>query len=350
MRVGIYKQHLGGLHPAYLKRYEEILNLNGIECIWLEASRWDFWEKVSKLDLFIYQWEHYDRPKEIAHAIIPIIEYEMKIPCFPNWETSWHFDDKIKQYYLLKQHGFPIIESYIFWEKDEALRWLESAQMPLVFKLKSGAGSSNVALVTQKSEARQLILKMFGKGIHSGKIVNGNNLYMKEFYTYKKLRRRLGDVLRKIPGKYEPLFWQIEKNYVLFQKYLPNNLYDTRVSIIGERAFAFRRFNRRDDFRASGSGNINYDKNQVDKRAIQIAFKISEQLNFQSMSYDFLINEEKELEICEISYTYVDYAIYDCPGFLDMNLNWHEGHYWPQYCQLMDALKLPDLKQPEMKV
>jgi hypothetical protein len=350
LRVGIYKQHQGGLHQAYLEKYEEILNFNGIECIWLEASRRDFWEKVSELDLFIYQWEHYDGPKQIAQAIIPIIEYEMKIPCFPNWGTSWHFDDKIKQYYLLKQHGFPIIDSYIFWEKDEAFRWLESAQMPVVFKLKGGAGSNNVILVRNELDAKRLISKMFGKGIKSGRISDISSLQRRYSTPYRKLRRLGGDILRRIRGEYEPLFWKIDKNYVLFQKFLPNNLFDTRVSIIGERAFAFRRFNRKNDFRASGSGNIDYDIDQIDHNSIKIAFNISNKLDFQSMAYDFLINEEKELEICEISYTYVDYAIYDCPGFWDRNLNWHEGHFWPQYCQLVDALRVQGLKQPEMKV
>jgi glutathione synthase/RimK-type ligase-like ATP-grasp enzyme len=346
MKVGIYNQHLGGLHRAYLQRYERILQFNGIECVWLDANREEFWEVVSKLDLFIYQWEHYDKPKQIALTIIPIIEQEMKIPCFPDWKTSWHFDDKIRQYFLLKQHGFPVVESYIYWRKEEALRWLEAARMPLVFKLKCGAGSSNVGLVIQKSEARQLISKMFDKGIHSGKIVNGNSLYTKEFFTYKKLRRRVGDILGKIRGEYEPLYWQIEKDYVFFQRFLPNNQFDTRVSIIGDRAFAFRRFNRENDFRASGSGNIDYDISKIDRRSLEIAFRISKELGFQSMSYDFLMNEKKELEICEISYTYVDYAVYDCPGFWDKDLNWQEGHFWPQYCQLVDVLKLPSLKQP----
>lgn len=217
MKVGIYKQHLGGLHPAYLKRYEQILNFNGIECIWLEASRLDFWEEVSKLDLFIYQWEHYDRPKQIAQTIIPIIEYEMKVRCFPNWRTSWHFDDKIRQYFILKQHGFPVVESYIFWDKSEALQWIKSAKMPVVFKLKSGAGSYNVVLVTQKSEGEQLISKMFGKGIHSGKIVNGNSLYMKEFFTYKKLRRRIGDFLRKIGGNMSRFFGRLRRIMFFFK-------------------------------------------------------------------------------------------------------------------------------------
>ncbi len=212
MTVGIYKQHLGGLHQAYLERYEQILECNGIKCIWLEASLRDFWEKVAELDLFIYQWEHYDGPRQIAKAIIPIIQYEMKIPCFPNWETSWHFDDKIKQYYLLKQHGLPIIESYIFWEKDDALEWLKSAELPVVFKLKVGAGSSNIILVKHKTNARRLISKMFSKGLISGRIVDKNSLRLKYFHPYKELRFFVGNILRKMRGEYRPLFWQIDKN------------------------------------------------------------------------------------------------------------------------------------------
>jgi len=349
MKVGIYKQHLGGLHKGYLKKYEEILHFNGIDCILLEASEPNFWEQVSELDLFIFQWEHYDGPKQVACSIIPIIQYEMKIPCFPNWETSWHYDDKIKQYYLLKQSRFPIIDSYIFWEQAQALKWLKSARMPVVFKLRSGAGSSNVILVKDKLQAKKLILKMFGKGIRSGRISDNSSLHRKHFRPYKRLRRFAGSALRKITGKYQPLYWNIDKDCILFQKFLPNNSYDTRVSIIGERAFAFRRFNRENDFRASGSGNIDYDVHKIDLHAIEIAFEISYRLGFQSMSYDFLFNEDKKLEISEISYTYVDTAVYNCPGYWDKDLHWIEGHFWPQYCQLVDALKMPELKQPALE-
>ncbi len=348
MKVGIYKQHLGGLHLSYLERYEQVLKFNGIKCIWLNAIDNKFWDQVSKLDLFIYQWEHYDGPKQLARTIIPIIEKEMEIPCFPNWTTSWHFDDKIKQYYLLKQHGFPVLDSYIFWEKKEALKWLESTKMPIVFKLKGGAGSSNVILVKDKQNAKRLILKMFGKGIKSGRIIDRDSLQWKNFDLYKTSRRYAGIFARKILGIYQPIFWQVDKNYVLFQKFLPDNLFDIRVSIIGKRAFAFRRFNREDDFRASGSGKIDYNIKEIDLRAIEIAFNISKKLGFQSMAYDFLLNEDNGLEICEISYTYVDSAVYNCPGFWDQDFNWHEGHYWPQYLQLVDSLKKNDLKQPNM--
>ena len=66
------------------------------------------------------------------------------------------------------------------------------------------------------------------------------------------------------------------------------------------------------------------------------------------MAYDFLFDENNNPQFCEISYTYSDTAIFNCPGYWDSNINWHEGHYWPQYFQLMDALNLHDLRQPEM--
>ena len=67
------------------------------------------------------------------------------------------------------------------------------------------------------------------------------------------------------------------------------------------------------------------------------------------MAYDFLRTQNNELQFCEISYTYSDFAIYNCPGYWDSALTWHEGHYWPQYFQLMDALNLPGLKQPQVR-
>jgi hypothetical protein len=67
------------------------------------------------------------------------------------------------------------------------------------------------------------------------------------------------------------------------------------------------------------------------------------------MAYDFLYGINGEVQFCEISYDFVDTAIYSCPGYWDSELNWHEGNYWPQYCQLVDLLSMPTLKQPEMK-
>jgi len=65
------------------------------------------------------------------------------------------------------------------------------------------------------------------------------------------------------------------------------------------------------------------------------------------MAYDFLYDLNKQPIINELSCQFFDWMVYSCPGYWDENLNWHEGHFWPQYCQIQDLLSKEDLIQPE---
>jgi glutathione synthase/RimK-type ligase-like ATP-grasp enzyme len=346
MKVGIHTD-LHGHVCDYLVKYEKVLDLNGVENVRLDINQIDFWQKIKEIDLFLFRWQHIDDHRQLAHTILPIIENRLKINCFPNWDTCWHFDDKIKQYYLLEQSGFPIIKCWIFWDKEEAINWAENDKYPVVFKLKGGAGSTNVILVNNKKRAVRLIKKMFESGIYSGSIPDHGTTKWKYFSIYNQLREWKHYILKRIRKIDITPYWQINKNYVLFQEFMPNNEYDTRVTVIGNRAFAFRRFNRDNDFRSSGSGKLDYDIDKIDLKFIKKAFEVSHAMNFQSMAYDFLYNKENQPVFCEISYTFVDSAVRNCPGYWDSDLNWHVGHFWPQYCQLVDLLKISNLIQPE---
>ncbi|HHJ10638.1 MAG TPA: hypothetical protein ENK25_07070 [Bacteroidetes bacterium] len=327
--------------------YEQILRYNKIDYIKLNLNDIDFWEQVEQLDYFIYRFYVATDLKEQANAILPVIENYYGIKCFPNQATCWMYDDKIKEYYLLKKHGFPVIETHIFWDEETALNWIETALFPLVFKLKSGSRSQNVILVKDKQQARLLVKKMFDKGIDPDK----SSFFMKNRLRGQGYKEFLWDQAlrgyRFIRGVDISPYWEIHKNYVLFQEYQPNNLYDTRVTVIGDRAYALIRYNRRQDFRASGSGKYNLDRSKIDKRCLDIAFKISDTLGFQSMAYDFLFNINGDPIISEISYTYPCIDQYEEPGYFDRDFNHHAGHFWAEYFHLIDLLGLPDLKQPD---
>ena len=339
MLVGIYTGFKRMLDSGFLEKYEKILNYNDIESIRLDIHQEDFWSILPQLDLFIFRWGQLSDHHQLAKTILPIIEKDMKVKCFPNSETWWPFDDKIRQYYLLKTHKFPMIESWIFWDEKKALDWAQTTNYPVVFKLKSGAGSENVILVNDKIHANKLIHLMFTKGAKLGRVPDKSHIRFQHFDVKKEVRRiaRIGK--RLVTRVDIDSFWQKEKNYIYFQKFLPQNKYDTRITVIGGRAFAYRRFTRDNDFRASGSGKINYDKNEIDILMVKKAIEISEKLKFQSMAYDFIYNEMHQAEFCEISYTFVDKYVYNCEGYWDSKLEWHEGHFWPQYFQLMDAFK-----------
>jgi glutathione synthase/RimK-type ligase-like ATP-grasp enzyme len=338
MKIGIHYDHGKEMYP-FCQIYEKILEFNKIDFVRLHIDETGFWEKAAVCDVIIFRWGHNHSISQLAKTILPIIENEMKVKVFPNQKTCWHYDDKITQYYLLSFYGYPIIKSWIFWDKTDATNWIKEADFPLVLKLKKGAGSTNVLLIKNEMQAVLFIKKLFNRGTLSTDFNLSKSTY---------LRRKAGKLLRKLSlrKKIADEFWEIEKDYVLFQKFLSGNEFDTRVTVIGGRAFAFRRMNRIADFRASGSGSLDHDISKIDPVFITKALEISARMGFQSMAYDFIYDEFRQPGICEISYTYNDLAVLKCPGYWDKQLNWHEGHYYPQYFQLIDLLNLPDLKNP----
>jgi len=344
MKIGII-QFSTASAPRLLNRFLEIMRINGIESEYLSPSDPGFWQKVAVCDYILALQGQYRSQLELARAIMPVIEREMGKKCFPNETTAWHYDDKIRQYYLLSPKGFCFIPCHIFFGRDSALAFAETASYPLVFKLRGGAGSSNVRLVRTKKEAGDYIRLMFGKGVNASTLSFGL-LSDLQSMGFAKLMRQYRDRLYLYlkHGYFKTEFWGIEKDYVLFQDFYPGNSFDTRITIIGNRAFGFRRFNRPKDFRASGSGLIDWDESQIDLRCVEEAFKVSGHFGFQSMAYDFIYDPDGKPAICEISYTFQDEAVHKCKGYWDRNMVWHEGHQWPQYCMLQDLLGEPGLR------
>jgi hypothetical protein len=94
--------------------------------------------------------------------------------------------------------------------------------------------------------------------------------------------------------------------------------------------------NRIGDFRASGSGRIVYEPLRIDLRCVEIAFKVVRKLHTQSLAFDFLMDGNNEPRIGEISYCFAAKAI--CPGYWDIQMQWHDGYVWPQDAIIEDVL------------
>jgi glutathione synthase/RimK-type ligase-like ATP-grasp enzyme len=347
IKVGVHVHRRNKLSPFSLK-YIKILEHNYINCEIMNVNNHNFWEKVSELSHFIYQWGGISDQHQMALSVMPIIERELGIKCFPDFRTYWHHDDKIREYLLMTSNKIPTPKTHIFWDRKTALEWINNnAKFPLIFKLKSSAGSQDVVKVNEKEHALKIAKKMFGPGIYQRHIPGNFKLRIKDFKPFKYINVKLRAFYRFLMKRDVNYQWMKEKNYVYFQEFIPDNDFDTRVTIIGNRAFAFRRMNRKNDFRSSGSGIINYELDKINLDFIKLAFNVSNKFGFQSMAYDFLSDKDKKPVICEISYAYQDLAVFRCNGFWDSNLNFHEGHFWPQYSQLCDFLDRQDLKQPK---
>jgi glutathione synthase/RimK-type ligase-like ATP-grasp enzyme len=292
---------------------------------------------------FMWRHAHFSNLRQIARRLLPVVERELGLVVYPDQNTCWHYDDKIAQSYLLQALGIPIPKTWVWYDGELAKKWARTAQYPMVFKLWGGAGSVNVLLVNSFEEAELYIDKLFSRGVNCAL-----DLYLKEPWPWgrKRIRSAAKLLLKGIPPnmKLDEMAWDLHKNYILFQEFLLGNEFDTRVAVIGNRAFCQRRFNRPNDFRASGSGNFDTDPTKIDLEAVRLAFHVAERLKTQSIAIDCL-RRGNERVVAEISYTYVVWIGYKCPGHWELSgdpytgkLIWREGRMYREEAQVADFL------------
>jgi glutathione synthase/RimK-type ligase-like ATP-grasp enzyme len=346
MKIGIIQNSNNKIIP-FAKKYIDILEYNNIPYKLFNINDINLFNEIKNLDFLIYAFPHTHTEKKWGKNIIYLIEKEIGIPCFPNYNEIWHYDEKLIQTILFQSHDLPFIPTRVFFDKKAADDWLINTEYPLVFKLSSGAGSGAVSLIKSYAEAKKITKRIFTKGINQ-KDVPGSNTEESMLRRWKyNMEQWIRSNYHSSYGREYEKYYEKQVGYAIFQQFLPDNHFDTRVNIIGDRAFAFRRMNRPNDFRASGSGRIDYDINKINHECINIAFAISDKLGFRNMAYDFIVDVNKKPLVCEITYIYSSEAVYKCPGFWDKNMKWHDGHHWPQYFHLVDLIGSYPLKQPE---
>jgi len=342
MLIGIHSAGKG----SFSERWDAALKARGAIGKRLDLLGADPLSQVAGCDGVMWHWFHYPHEQRMAALpLLRVIEEHLHIPVFPDMATCWHYDDKIAQAYLLEALGIPHPKTWVFWRKADALAWCEKAEYPVVAKLSGGAGSQNVRLVRSPADARAYVEQCFsGSGILVRPALPEGR-WSPPWARMKRAAKRAAQaapyvLANRFPSLPDQTCWMPQKNYALFQEFVAGNEFDTRVTVIGNRAFAFRRWNRPNDFRASGSGRIDHDPAGINLRCVEMAVAAARRLGSQSTAFDFLSRGDgRDPVVGEISYCYADWAVEQCPGHWDSGLNWHEGHLWPEEAHVEDFLE-----------
>lgn len=286
-----------------------------------------------------FMWQFYQgnpRDNLLAKSLIFALE-QAGIKVFPDFNTSWHFNDKLGQKYLLESIDAPLAATWIFFNKKQAVKWAHECKYPVVFKLRGGAGSQNVRLVRNKNEALRLVRKAFGRGFAIYDPVGGLKERWRLFLLKKTPFSDLLEGLARfiVPPPYSRVKGR-ERGYIYFQQYIASIDHDIRVVVIGDKAFAIKRMVRKNDFRASGSGNILYDRHQFNEDLIRLSFDIAMKLKSQCVAMDFVYDGDNPL-LLEISYGFSPEGYDPCPGYWTKDIVWHEGKFNP-YGWMIDNL------------
>lgn len=299
----------------------------------------DIVAELTTCDGLLWHFSHADSGAyQIAIKLLTAVERSGKL-VFPNAASCWHFDDKVAQKYLLESVGAPLAPSHVFWSKEAAEQWIERAEFPIVAKLRGGAASANVRLLESRRAARTYVRKAFRSGFRQFDRVNLFRRSLQKMQGGRAHGREVVAAFAKlfVQSEYERVRGR-ERGYAYFQEYLPDNPFDIRVVVIGRRAFSIKRLAPNNDFRASGSGIIKYDRTELDDRCAQIAFDVTSKIQANCLTFDFLYAADGNPLIVEISYGFVQEVYDPCTGYWDDTLTWREEKVVPQWWMIEDLL------------
>ena len=311
-RLGICVDSAG-----WWNRYVEYARARSLEYCVIEMERSDWLEKVQPCSVIMWR-PNLDPPFcDQGKEKIYFLETFFGKRVVPNWATFWHYNNKRAQAYFFQTVGIPTPQTWVSFSREEALEAVQGLGFPIVSKTAGGAASTNVRLLRTAREAMREIKQVF----HVGRVA--------------KVAARLGMDLRFTP--------RTRNRYLLWQEYVPGNTRDLRVTVIGKRhVFAFWRQNRQGDFRASGSGSIDYSVENVERECLYCV-ELCRRHDFDSMAFD-IVYKNGQFVVLEMSYAFNDKAIRDAPGHYVVsdggNVTRAEGHVWPELLAIEYAQSL----------
>ena len=263
-----------------LQKYPDLV------CDLIDISRNDWFEKSTtrKYDLFIL------RPpvtsnlyKQLFDERVEILAIFTRIPTYPTiTETKIYENKKYLSYWLLAK-GIPAPETRVFFQREDALKWLDNCELPIVAKTNIGASGKGVKIIKDKEEAVKYATRAFNKGIrpYIGPNLKTTSLWDKivNIYHHKGL---LGKRLRS----YRATFKEPQR-YLILQQYIPHE-FEWRVVVIGDSYFAHKKIISGD----KASGSLIKDYANPPLKLLNYIHLLCSEHNLSSVSLDLFENED----------------------------------------------------------
>ena len=307
---------------SYWRKFERFLINNDIEYDFLNIHETNFIDKARYFDLVL--WHTMGSPAALAEAEskIWLLEKVLKKLCFPSFDELWSYENKIRQYYLLKCNNLPVVQTFVCHSYDEVSQFIETCEYPIVSKLTTSSGSKGVELIRNNRLARRFVDKVFRYGNFS-------------HWTY-----------------------QGQKDYVYFQKFIEDSATDIRIILVGPYCWGYVRHAPDGDFRASGAGNEDYEET-IPRQAYELAKKVKSVFrNHRILAVDMLFDKtDMDYKIIETSVFYrIDFPsemIVDGKQglyhFTNNESSFIECKYWPQELVLSEIMDQWCTKQKKIR-
>lgn len=291
-------------------------------------------KELAKYDIVLWHFSHYSRGEMLFARSLLYALKSAGCRIFPDFGDYNHFDDKVAQAFLLESLGIKTPKNYLLLSMQAVEEWIEEiGDFPIVGKLRSGSGANNVKLIKNHKELRSFAKKMFGLGF---KPQPNLRFKIKSNLLSSKSLRSILDRLKRLNefSSVSRLARDLdrERGYVYLQEFIPSVDHDLKVVVVDDRLSFVARSVRVNDFRASGSGNLFYDRDLMTPHVIDFAFSTCDALNSECSGLDILIDpKSNEPLVLEVSYGFSNSAQLNLGGFFDRQHFFHDEPMDPPY-------------------
>lgn len=190
--------------------------------------------------------------KEMYDEKIYILDRVLGKLVYPSYdEISIHENKKYLSYWLTANQ-LPHSETRILYDIEETRSFIETCDLPIVGKINIGASGKGVKVFRDREQLKKYAELAFKDGLRQEW---GPNLKMGGYKSrVLNLIKNPGLIKRKLLI-YKKVYNEIQKGYVILQKYIPHD-YEWRVVRIGDSYFGHQKVKQGD--KASGTKGINY--------------------------------------------------------------------------------------------
>jgi len=260
-RVGIVKD--SEKVPRWTK-YRRFLENNGFPHGTYDLHAHDWIERAAGFDAIVnIVSNELDRLEE-TRVKYHFLESRLGKRCYPSADQVLLYENKSLEAFISAAGDLPFAKTYVSHGRADALALVEQARYPLVSKVNYSAGSMGVELVPDAAKARRIVRQSFSR--------TGRRLY--------------------VP-------WRRQKGYVYFQEFVPNDGFDIRVILAGDRAFGYYRRVPRGDFRASGMNTV--ERRALPEEAIRVALEVRKRVRSPQLVVDMVHGPDGRYTIIEFS-------------------------------------------------
>ncbi len=227
--------------------------------------------------------------RDLFNERIRFIKTELNIPIYPDIHELDLYESKRKMSYWLKANDISHPDTWIFGCKEDAEKFLKTAEYPLIFKTDFGNASYGVRLLPDQRTAINIVKQSFGNGYsvpyfkeHKLDLKNRVKAYIRPLY------RKINNI-RHLPR-------DVEIDVILFQKRI-NIIHEWRLIKVGEYYFGHEKVSNDEGFH-SGSGNSKWTIPPF--KVFNFAKEVCRIGKFSTMSLDIFEDENGLLMVNEL--------------------------------------------------